>query len=120
MKREKLIEAERIDRQRHLRKYHAEGLAATFLPATRYSCPSPSPAPRVRSSLVACVVALNCSNRPVLRVSLIAAVAPCLVPRTSFRSLAVSPSSSSLSLPHYGQDRRTCRTLIAASPHAQP
>jgi hypothetical protein len=86
-------------------------------PRCPYSCSSP--APRLRSSLFACTVALNCSNRPVFRINLIAAVAPCLVPRTSFRSLTISPNSSSLSLSHCGQDRRTCRTLIAACPHAQ-
>jgi hypothetical protein len=62
------------------------------------SHPCSSPAPRVCSSLLACVIALDRSNRPVLRINLIAAVAPCLVPRTSFRSLAFSPSSPSLSL----------------------
>ena len=78
-----------------------------------------TPAPPLRSSLLAYIVALNCSSRPVLRINLIAAVAPWFVPRTSLRSLAVSPSSSSLSLTHRGQDRRTCRTLIAEWSHAR-
>jgi hypothetical protein len=75
-------------------------------------------APRLRSSF-ACTVTLNYFSKPVFRVNLIAAVALCFVPRTSFRSFVISFNSFSLSLSHCGQDKRTCRTLIAAYPHAQ-
>jgi hypothetical protein len=77
-----------------------------------------SSALRLRSSF-ACTVALNYFSKPVFRINLIAAVAPCFVPRTSFRSLVISLNSFSLSLSHYGQDKRTYRTFIAAYPYAQ-
>jgi hypothetical protein len=93
-------------------------LSALFLRLHRCSHLCSFPAPRLRSSF-AYIIALNCFNKPVFRINLIAAVAPCFVPRISFRSLAISFNSFSLSLSHCGQDKRTCRTLIAACPHAQ-
>jgi hypothetical protein len=118
----------------YLRKYPHWGTRGHFplLSPLLFPCASPAlflrlhccshpysfPAPRLRSSF-ACTVALNYFSKPVFRINLIAAVAPCFVPRTSFRSLAISFNSFSLSLSHCGQDRRTCRTLIAVYPHAQ-
>jgi hypothetical protein len=82
-----------------------------------YSCPSP--VPRLRSSLLFCAVILNCSSRPVLRINLIAAVAPCSVPRTSFKSLLSFSNSSFLLSVYRGQDKRTYRTLIVLWSHIQ-
>jgi hypothetical protein len=62
-----------------------------------YSHPCSSPTSYLRSSF-ACIIALNYSSKPIFRINLIAAVAPCFVPRTSFRSLAISSNSFSLSL----------------------
>jgi hypothetical protein len=92
--------------------------SALFLRLYRYFHRYFFSALRLRS-FFACTVALNCFNKSVFKINLIAVVALCFIPRISFRFLVISLNFFSLSLSHCEQNKRTCRTLIAVYSYTQ-